>query len=120
MSRAAIKYQSYFISLRTNRVRTFHFWRINFFSLPRAPPLLLSLVSSVSLVLSIPPLSRFVLLSSRFSQSTYGFAGQWCPAAIKYQSYLISRGPTRYGMLRAAAWCPGVFRLANMKSAAAR
>jgi len=38
--------------------------------------------------------------------------------AIKYQSYrLISRTePLRSGMQR-AAWCPGGFRLANMKSA---
>lgn len=49
MSRAAIKYQSYFISFRTNRacVRTFHFWRINFFLL-------------------LPSLSRFSHLSLSF------------------------------------------------------
>lgn len=67
MSRAAIKYQSYFISFRTNRacVRTFHFWRINFFLLLPSLSLSLSFLSFPSLLPSL--LSRFVLLSSRVS-----------------------------------------------------
>lgn len=67
MSRAAIKYQSYFISLRTNRARarTFYFWRINF-SPPPLPPSLAFPIPPLLIVLS-SLLSRFVLLSSRVS-----------------------------------------------------
>lgn len=90
MSRAAIKYQSYFISLRTNRacarVRACGrstFGGLIFFLLPpprllspslslsRFFPLFLFLVLHLSpsppppLSFPIPPLSRFVLLSSR-------------------------------------------------------
>lgn len=69
MSRAAIKYQSYFISFRTNRacVRTFHFWRINFFLL--LPSLSLSFLSFSP---SLPLISFcFVVISRLVSRNLH-------------------------------------------------
>lgn len=106
MSRAAIKYQSYFISFQSCGRSTFG--RLIFFLPPTSRPLSLSL-ASFSLALS--RLSRFVLLSfSRVSFLTIyiWFCGSMVRArtAIKYQSYrLISRTGRPAAPVRSASGC---------------
>lgn len=125
MSRAAIKYQSYFISSQSRGRSTFG--RLIFSSHRRLSPLLSLSLASFSSALS--HLSRFVLLS--FSRVSFLTIYIWfCGSMVRARAYrnkvsiiplhLLDRpaNPLRSGTLR-AAWRPCVFRLANMKSAPA-
>lgn len=131
MSRAAIKYQSYFISSQSRGRSTFG--RLIFFShrrLSPLPPLLRSLASFSFRPLSLISFCFVVIFARLISYNLHMVLrvnGVYvCVRARAYRnkvsiipSHLSGPAkptPLRSGMLR-AAWRPGAFRLANMKSA---
>lgn len=118
MSRApAIKHQSYFVSFPDQSRGRSTFGRLIFF--PR--PLSTLLPSSLPYIpLSLSYLVLFCChLASSFLVIYIRFCGSMARADRNKVSIIPHLGPARrYGTLRTAAWRPGVFRLANMKSAA--